>query len=238
MKKLLPIILLFLFVCSVHAQTIIKTNDKQRIVAQIQNIGLDSIQYKPYKNQQGESQYIRKDEVKYLWYEDGSIVRFDKNENDYNKDFEYKNPKTQLANNDISNNDVTGKNISNKFDNIKNSTYSTNAPAINDIQRKYNAAYALRKNGRILLGVGVPSVIVGSVFITLGSMYYGGIALTIIGGAMVGAAPFLITFGIIYLATANIRLNDLNFDISLYKNSNTSLNMAYTGNGIGLKLKF
>ena len=217
MKKLLPIIILFLFVYSVSAQDVITATDGNKIRGKVILISDDFIEYKIFDDQDDKSFFIKQEDVKQIKYENGDVAKFIKGNN-----------------NDI-------------------------APIVKtEIQRKFDAAYSLKKKGGIYFGTGISCAVIGSLFVTLGSIddlwttkhyysYYGyindynaagAIVITVIGGVMLGAAPFLITFGIIYLATANIRLNDLNFGVTLYQNSNTSLNMAYTGNGIGLKLKF
>jgi len=200
--------ILLLIPSFIFAQDIIKKKDGETIECDILKVGDMLIKY---KINEWEIYHINKSNVEYIQYDkEKTKILLNKNE-DYQ--------------------------------------FNSNKEKNNEVLKKFNAAMVLKKKGEILLGVGIPCAAVGGLLVSLANTKTGlttylieepenRYALDCIGAPMVATAPFLITFGVIYLATANIRLNDCEYGITLYKDIHTSLNMAYIGNGIGLKLKF
>ena len=223
MKRGLLFIVLFSSVLCVAAQDIILTKNGVKIEAKILVVGESVVKYQFYDEKQGTAyQYLPKKDIEYIKYEDGK----------YQTDF---GNKTEID--------------EKKYNDYKEYTNKENKNTIN--QKNISAALALKKKGGIFLGAGLACTIVGSVLVGCASyngLWYfensaynnpvGQLTCGLIGSVILIPAPVLVSFGVFYMATANIRLDDLNYGIALYSSGKTSLNMAYTGNGIGLKLKF
>ena len=220
MRKLLLFIVLFISILCVSAQDEIVTKDGKMIYAKIIKVDSEVIKYKLYSDQAGESFYIEKINVKYIKYEDGKYQTDFDNSVDINED---------------------------KLHRYEDYINKENKEIIK--KNKYLLAYNRNKNGKIMLGLGVPLGVTGIVLIACASTYSlwyfpnhdydnpeGQLTAAVVGLATFIPGAVLIPFGIVNIVMGSINMN--RYGTNLYENSKISVDMAVYGNGIGLKLKF
>ena len=89
MKKTLSLIIIIIITCSIKAQDIILTKDKQKIEAKIEEVGIESVKYKKYNNPSGATHLILKSDIATIMYENGDFdvfVEKDKKKSKIEKD--------------------------------------------------------------------------------------------------------------------------------------------------------
>ena len=223
------------FVISANAQDVIVTKEGKKINAKVTEVNENDIRYKDFENINGPSYFMKKSEISTILYQNGKVDVFN------NQPTTTTTPQVN-----VNQNNMPQDNLKNEFDRI-----GTDDDAMleffrrNNFTKYYNdfsSACRMRSTGAALLGVGIGLSAGGFVFLMTGlfvsdELFLAGLVLLPVGHV------FTIV-SIPVSAAAGGRKRSIKNDFAKEKfgvggyTYQPTLNLGFTGNGLGLTLKF
>jgi len=212
MKKFLLILVTLVgFGFIVNAQDVIVTKEGNKVNSKVTEINENDIKYKKFDNLDGPTHTMKKSEIATIIYENGQVEVFNLNTIP---------PKTAVTNSVFTNSDYL------RAKKIRNAGIGCFASGL-----------AVWITGAALWGAAEDS---GYFFVYNGKLYYyfdedmwnAGVSLFAIGGAVTIS-------GVVMWAVGQSQMKRFNSSgYSLFENKKMQLNLAVSGNSIGLKLNF
>jgi len=230
MKKILVLLAFVGLSLGANAQDIILKQDGSEIKAKVLEITDQQIKYKEFDFQDGPTRNINISEVFMITYENGKREVF-------NKQTSTQTPqqKPYILSNDEKNEFYeigTNDKEMLKFFKETDFLYYSN----------FLSACKMRNSGQTLLAMGIPLTCVGAIFMGIGfSRNY---EWAIAGYTLIGVGQVLTIVSIPVSAVAGGRKKSIknDFEREYFKTGNytyqPTLNINYTGNGVGIALKF
>jgi hypothetical protein len=250
-KNLLLLTIVIGFGFASNAQDIIILKNGDEIKSLVQEIGTDYVLYKKWENQGGPSYYLIKSEVFIIQYQNGTRDVFNEvaktsPSNEVAKtspSIPQANQESKLYSNDLKNEfyriDADDRQMLNFFRKNNFMNY------YNDFEyacRMRETGRGLLIGGLILTGFGIVFISAGLVAISNG--YYGTYWMPLTGYAFIGVGEILTIVSIPISAVGGGKKRAIKNDFArehfgIYSyTSQPTLNLGYTGNGIGISLKF